>query len=228
MSSKRRGELLDWVRGEEGRYILEDDFDSEFRFQGQPLPPIRQQDTEHVIYMNTFSKTLSPAFRIGYVVLPPRLMSAFSEHFSFLSCTAPSLDQAALASFIEKGHYARHLLRMKNYYKNLRDELLSKIQSSPLYDLASIRELSSGLHFLLSCRAQLDRDKDCRLSSSIERNGILLSPLSSFFLPCTQPKSEFLAAIDADAAFVVNYSGVEKQSIKELTSRLTSSFQSIL
>ena len=226
MSGARRDELLAWASKGEGRFILEDEFDSEFRFAGKPLPPLKTEDTEHVIYMNTFSKTLSPAFRIGYVVLPPPLMSTFLERFGFLSCTVPSFEQAALSSFIAQGHYEHHLLRMKNYYKNLRDELVLRIQSSPLNDLVAIREGSSGLHFLLESRVQLDSSSTASLRASLKENGILLSPLSSFFLPCAHQKSAFLAAIDADCSFVVNYSGVEKQAIVQLVERLTSSFQS--
>ena len=228
MSSKRRDELLSWATGKEGRFILEDEFDSEFRFEGKPLPPLKAEDADHVIYMNTFSKTLSAAFRIGYVVLPNRLMSTFLERFSFLSCTVPSFDQTALASFIADGHYERHLLRMKNYYKNLRDELMGRIQNSALNDLLAIHEGASGLHFLLECRSQKEHINLPRLRSAFEENGVLMSPLASFFLPCEQHKTAFLEEIDADGSFVVNYSGVEKQAIAHLVDRLTASFRSAL
>ena len=104
MPVARRQELLNWAAAEPGRYIIEDDFDCEFRMQGKPIPSIQSRDRSHrVIYMNTFSKTMVPSLRIGYMVLPEKLMEKYISTMNFYSCTVYGLEQYAMEAFIEKG-----------------------------------------------------------------------------------------------------------------------------
>jgi len=127
MPVKRRMELLFWAQEKNDRYIIEDDYDSEFRFTGKPiLPLLCASKNENVIYINSFSKTLSPSFRISYMVLPKKLSEKFNSKFNFCSCTVNSFEQYALADFIKEEHYSKHIIRMKNYYRNLRNELIFK------------------------------------------------------------------------------------------------------
>ncbi|MCR5606599.1 MAG: PLP-dependent aminotransferase family protein, partial [Treponema sp.] len=125
MPIKRRLELLAWAEKSSSRYIIEDDYDSEFRFNGKPVPPLQSFDSSsRVIYINTFSKTLSPSFRISYMVLPKNLVKDFDEKLGFYSCPVSSFEQYTLAHFINSGDFGKHITRMRNYYRSVRNELV--------------------------------------------------------------------------------------------------------
>ena len=110
MQVKRRQELLAWAEASSERYILEDDYDSEFRYRGAPIEPVYAMDTAgRVIYLNTFSKTLIPSLRISYMVLPPELVERYQKKLSFYSGTVSSIEQYTLAHFIRDGYYERHI-----------------------------------------------------------------------------------------------------------------------
>ena len=112
----KRYEYLKWAKN--GRYIIEDDFNSEFFIPGQPIEPLYSLDTEErVIYINTFSKSLSPSMRMGYMILPRELESAYDEKLGRFSCSVPVLDQYVLAEFISSGNFERHLNRMRRKMK---------------------------------------------------------------------------------------------------------------
>jgi GntR family transcriptional regulator/MocR family aminotransferase len=114
----RRQALLEWAY-EGDRYLIEDDYDSEFRMSGRPIPPLAALDSHgRVIYINTFSKSLSPSMRMGYLILPEHLLSRYDEVLGNFSCTVPVLDQYILAEFIESGNFERHLNRMRRKLKN--------------------------------------------------------------------------------------------------------------
>ena len=117
MPVSRRQHLIHWAIENNG-FIIEDDYDSEFRFSGRPIPTMVGMDKERVIYMNTFSKTLAPSIRIAYMVLPDRLMEKFHTKLNFYSGTVSSFEQYTLANFIAGGYYERHINRMRNYYKS--------------------------------------------------------------------------------------------------------------
>ena len=134
---KRRFELLEWANSAPGRYIIEDEYDSEFRFVGKPIPPMQTADANgRVIYINTFSKTISPSIRISYMILPPQLAEKYREKLGFYACTVASFEQYTLAKFITSGGFERHISRMKRQYKTLRNDLISLIRSSPIADRA--------------------------------------------------------------------------------------------
>lgn len=146
----RRREILHWANEKENRYIIEDDYDSEFRFNGKPLPTMESLDYGNkIIYMNTFSKTISPSFRISYMILPKNLMKRYQEEFGFYSCTVPILEQYTLAEFIKNGYFERHLNRMKRRYKTRQTEIINLIKNSPLKNKITITEAMAGLHFTI-------------------------------------------------------------------------------
>jgi len=128
MPIQRKLALIEWAAAT-GAVIVEDDYDSEFRFDGQPPPSMQGLDPERVVYIGTFSKTLSPAFRTAYMVLPPRLMKAAREAKWLLDLHNPLIDQLALARFIGEGHYARHIARMRRVYRSRRAALVEAIAS---------------------------------------------------------------------------------------------------
>ncbi|MEG0549224.1 MAG: PLP-dependent aminotransferase family protein, partial [Coprobacillus sp.] len=108
MPIQRRLELLNWANENNG-YIIEDDYDSEFRLRGKPIPSLFQTDQkEHVIYMNTFSKTLAPSFRISYMVLPNHLAVLYQKKLGFYACSVSSLEQVILSHFIQEGYFEKH------------------------------------------------------------------------------------------------------------------------
>ena len=117
MPVSRRQHLIHWAIEKNG-FIIEDDYDSEFRFSGRPIPTMVGMDKERVIYMNTFSKTLAPSIRIAYMVLPDSLMEKFHTKLNFYSGTVSSFEQYTLANFIAGGYYERHINRMRNYYRD--------------------------------------------------------------------------------------------------------------
>ena len=116
-SIHKRYEYLKWA--EEGKYIVEDDFNSEFFIPGQPIESLYSLDNrECVIYINTFSKSLSPSMRMGYMILPEELLPVYDEFLGSFSCSVPVLDQYVLAEFILSGNFERHLNRIRRKMKN--------------------------------------------------------------------------------------------------------------
>lgn len=209
MPISRRYELLGWASKSDSRYIIEDDYDSEFRLAGQPIPTLQSIDVlEKVIYMNTFTKTLSSTVRISYMVLPNHLVSKFYSKLSFYSCTVSNFEQYTLAHFIEQGYFEKHINRMRNYYHRKRDMLLSCIQNSPLSSYVSISEEDAGLHFLMKINTDMTDDDFCRKA---EQNGIKLSSLSQYYVN---------APDCAKHIFVINYSSLSESAIEEAICRL--------
>src|SRR5699024_5389900 len=121
MPIARRRQLMAWLGSSRGRYLIEDDYDSEFRFTGKVIPTMYSMDaTGRVIYLNTFSKTITPALRISYLILPPELLDRYREKLGFYSCTVPSFEQLTLARFLDEGYFEKHVSRMKRHYRLLR------------------------------------------------------------------------------------------------------------
>ena len=145
----RRRQLMAWV-GSGERWLIEDDYDSEFRFAGKVIPTMFSMDrTGRVIYMNTFSKTITPALRISYMILPPSLMARYHRLLGFYSCTVPSFEQLTLARFLDEGYFEKHVNRMRRHYRLLRDQFLALLRQSPYADRMTVQGHEAGLHFLL-------------------------------------------------------------------------------
>ena len=129
MPIKRRMELLGWAGRIEGRYIIEDDYDSEFRYKGKPILHFRAMTGKgRVIYIGTFSKSIAPAIRMSYMVLPETLCRMYEERCGFISSTVSKVDQLILQRFIEDGYYERHLNKMRALYKSRHDTLLAALR----------------------------------------------------------------------------------------------------
>ena len=203
-----RMQLLRWASEQAERYIIEDDYDSEFRMLGRPVPTMQSIDqSDKVIYMNTFTKTLSPTIRISYMVLPKSLISTFHEKLGFYSCTVPNFEQYTLAKFMDQGYFEKHINRMRTYYKNVRNTFLEciKKQNNPK---VHILEEHAGLHFLL----KIDTDiSDEALQKRAFEQGLQISFLSQFYQDQTQAPEHIL---------LINYSAMETSKIKETIDRL--------
>lgn len=150
MPIARRIELLNWSQLDQQRYIIEDDYDSEFRFSGNPIPALKGLDNSgRVIYMNSFSKSIAPSLRISFMVLPDHLMQLYQESYAYFTCSVPMVTQMVLSAFIKSKGYERHLNRMKNVYKTKRDVLINLLTSSAFGHEIEIIGEEAGLHFLI-------------------------------------------------------------------------------
>lgn len=176
MPASRRHKLIAWAK-EQGAYIIEDDYDSEFRFKGRPMPTLASIDDERVIYMNTFTSSLSASIRIAYMVLPYSLMSLYKDRLSFVSGTVSTFEQLALAEFIDGGYYERHINRMRNRYRGLRDRYFEAIMKSNLAKRVEIQDDEAGLGFTLSIP---DIKDDEKYLSELAQRGIIIRPLSDY------------------------------------------------
>jgi GntR family transcriptional regulator/MocR family aminotransferase len=211
MPISRRYELLAWANEKPGRYIIEDEYDSEFRLNGKPVPTLQSIDgTEKVIYMNTFSKSLASTIRISYMVLPAHLANEFYERLSFYACTVSTFDQYALAAFISRGYLEKHINRMRLYYIKKRRFVMNEIQRIFDEDECSIIENDSGLHFLLKLSTDIP---DETLEQKLLAENIRLQPLSSFYH--TNHNSGDTASAHM---FIVNYSNIDASGLDEALS----------
>ena len=204
MPVSRRHNLLGWAVNNNG-YIIEDDYDSEFRFSGRPIPPMAGMDSSRVIYMNTFSKTLAPSIRIAYMILPDELIEKYNKELNFYSGTVSGFEQYTLANFISKGYYERHINRMRNYYREYRNRIIGAIKQSPVYSKVTIEEENAGLHFILGINKDIDDEKFKEL---LKQQNINISGVSDY---CYNKLKEF------EHKFIINYSAVpESRLVKAL------------
>ena len=158
MPLKRRMELIAWATEQQDRYIIEDDYDSEFRYRGKPIPALQGYDHDgHVIYLGTFSRSIAPGIRVSFLVLPERLLERYHERCGFYATTVSRIDQEILARFIQGGYYERHLNRMKGIYRAKHDLLLELLQS--FRGRFRIRGENAGIHVLIEERSD-DKEVD--------------------------------------------------------------------
>lgn len=202
----RRQELLSWA-GQEN-WIIEDDYDSEFRFTSHPLPAMQSLRPDRVIYINSFSKSLAPSIRISYMILPPRLMAEFRQRLGFYGCTVPSFEQYTLARFLSQGQFEKHINRMRRYYQRRRNHVVDALSHCAAADKLTILEQDAGLHFLLRVDTQWT---DAQLTGWLDSLGIRIQALSSFYH--TQAPGSL-------HCLVVNYSGIEDGRLAAALERL--------
>ncbi|WP_300386785.1 PLP-dependent aminotransferase family protein [Clostridium sp.] len=158
MPIKRRIDLLKWAKEKKGRYIIEDDYDSEFRFEGRPIPALQSLDYEgKVIYIGTFSKSFIPSMRIAYMVMPDELIKVYRNKFSFYACTVSRQSQQAINKFIEEGYFERHLNRMRNTYKKKREFLVNRLKED--FKDTEIIGTNAGLHLLIKVNNGLSEEE---------------------------------------------------------------------
>lgn len=215
MPINRRYELLAWAQKSEDRYIIEDEYDSEFRFSGKPISPMLSIDSfEKVIYMNTFTKSLSSTVRISYMVLPKHLTSRFYSRLAFYSCTVSNFEQYTLARFINEGYFEKHINRMRNYYKKQRNILLEAIEKSPFSALCSINEEHAGLHFLLNIKSDISEEE---LLARAMKSSIKVNTLSQYYYDKSLLKS------GDERTLIINYSSLPAEKTDEAIALLLKS-----
>ena len=201
MPMKRRLELLNWAVQKEGRYIIEDDYDSEFRYRGKPIPALQGMDRSgRVIYLGTFSRSIAPATRVSYLVLPAHLVKIFREICGFYACTVSGIMQQTIYHFMKEGYFEKNLNRMRGIYKTKHDYILAELRRCSW--VKKIRGENSGLHLLAEVDTDLSEDA---LIEACKERGIRLYGLSEYFL---SGKSVF-----RDPVFLFGYGGLNREQI---------------
>ncbi|MBE9606368.1 PLP-dependent aminotransferase family protein [Acetobacteraceae bacterium H6797] len=209
LSMARRTELLAWAR-EAHAWIIEDDYDSEFRYAGRPLASLQGIDRDNrVIYLGTLSKVLFPGLRLGYAVVPPELLPAMTAARYLTDRHPPAMAEAMVADFIEQGHFAGHLRRMRAHYKAARDGLLTALEAR-LGGALTIAPPDQGMHVLaylgpsLLARGMTDQS----LSAAARAKGVMLRPISPLF-SAAPPRQGFMLGFTGHAPHALR-AAVEK------------------
>ena len=204
-SAARRLEILQWAARTRA-WIMEDDYDSEFRFDSRPIGALQGLDTDStVIYIGTFSKVLFPALRLGYVVLSSDMVAAFSAVRETADLFSSTLYQAVLTDFIKEGHFARHLRRMRTLYMERRSVLVDAIQSE-LPDMLQVIGAEAGMHLVVLLPPGVD-DRD--VARRAAKKGLSVLPLSMCYLkkPCHLKKP-------SRGGLILGYGGTNAQEIQ--------------
>jgi GntR family transcriptional regulator / MocR family aminotransferase len=211
MSASRRMLLLNWA-ARSGGWIIEDDYDSEYRFGSRPIASLQGLDTdERVIYIGTFSKVMFPALRLGYMVIPKDLVSVFSVARDAADVFSSTLYQAVMNEFIRTGNFARHIRRMRVVYAKRRSALVDAIQNQ-MGDMLEVVGAEAGMHLL----ALLPRGiNDVAVSRQAAQRGICAMPLSSCY---SKPP--------ARGGLILGYGGVNAPQIQDGIRRLRMSVES--
>ncbi|PGZ77150.1 PLP-dependent aminotransferase family protein [Bacillus sp. AFS029637] len=184
MPITRRMQLLQWAKKEEGRYIIEDDYDSEFRYSGKPIPALQGLDTDgKVIYMGTLSKALLPSLRMSYIVLPKNLINKYQKQYLFYTQSVSRIDQEVIRKFLNEGHFEKHIHKMRVVYRKKRDRLVFEIEKYFADQVEVIGE-DSGLHILLKVHNGM-REED--LITEAAKHRIKVYPVSTYYKDGTAP-----------------------------------------
>lgn len=199
MSFRRRLELLNWADRNDA-WILEDDYDSEFRYTGKPLAALQAIDIKRrVFYLGTFSKVMYPALRLGYLVVPIDLIDAFRAARQFTIQYPPLLEQVALAEFISEGHFHRHIRRMRSLYEE-RQQALVEAAHRELAGLLEVESSESGMHLIGWLPENVD---DVAASRKAAKYGIEVTPLSNFYFD-----------FKVRSGLILGFAGIDQDEIK--------------
>ena len=178
LSMARRLELLAWAR-RAGAWVLEDDYDSEFRYAGRPLASLQGiDDGGRVIYIGTFSKVLFPGLRLGYAVVPPELLDAVLSARLLSDWHPAALQEGVVTDFLEEGHFAQHLRRMRQHYRGARDALVEALRAN-LPDTLEVEVPDQGMKLIARLRPGLS---DLAVSAAAAKRGLVARPVSPMFL----------------------------------------------
>ena len=212
MPVSRRAALLAWAEEGEERFLVEDDYDSEFRYLSRPIPAMQSlDDGGKVIYVGTFSRSIAPSIRVAYLVLPRRLLPVYEQRLGFAASTVSRFEQQTLAAFLERGLYARHLRRAANLYRKKQQLLLEELAKIPG---ATVSGAQAGLHFLLTIPGKSEGWLVERARSA----GVPVRGLSTYCRECDCPES----------TLVLGFAGLKLEDIPEAAKALRETFAETL
>lgn len=200
LSAARRTALLNWASAKDTHFIIEDDYDSEFRYTGRPIPALQGMDKgENVIYLSTFSKSLMPSLRIAYMVLPFVLLSQYRNAFIHYASTVPRLDQHILARFMEDGQFSRHLNKMRTTYRRKLEVLLNALQPYASYIAYSGEE--AGMHIIITVQTN---ETEEQLTEAAANSGIQINGLTKYRT----------RQVNGPPSFLIGFGGLSPEIIK--------------
>lgn len=207
MPLKRRLSLLAWAARKEGRYLIEDDYDSEFRYKGKPIPALQGFDhSNKVIYLGTFSRAIAPSIRVSYMVLPDSLMEAYRQRGGNFSATVSRTDQKILEVFLREGYFERHLNRMRAIYKTKHDILMKQMKA--FANIGTVSGEHAGVHVLLKFREEMTGTEAVRLAAQA---GVRVYRMYDYFIRETDRK---------DDTVLIGYGTMKEEEIAEACSLL--------
>lgn len=204
MPAARRSRLLHWAASGAGRFLIEDDYDSEFRWSSRPIPALQGLDRAgRVVYMGTFSRSIAPAIRVAYMILPPQLLERYRRTFSHGACTVSRFEQESLRRFIAQGLYGRHLRRTGNLYRRK-----CALFTGALAEIPGVRisGAEAGLHFLLT----LPRFSEAELVARAAEQSVRVHPLSRYCHASAPPPS----------TVVLGFAGLSEDELAQAAERL--------
>ncbi|PCF35411.1 GntR family transcriptional regulator [Staphylococcus delphini] len=211
MSLKKRMRLLKWASADPQRFIIEDDYDSEFRYEGKPIPALQSLDqTGSVIYVSTFSKSISPTIRVAYAVLPESLIQHYQTIENIEGGTVPRHTQYIVSQFIETNQFERHLNRMRKIYRHKRDRILQPLKQHPA--LFNISGEKTGMHFILTIK---NGWSEAQCIKQLKHYDINMIPLSHYLYETQQVQPQF----------VVGFGGIHESEIEAHVQQLIACFQ---
>lgn len=204
MPVARRLRLLQWAAHSPGRYLIEDDYDSEFRYSGRPIPSLQGMDQAgRVIYVGTFSRSIAPSVRIAYMVLPYPLMRRFMEKYGTYSSTVSRFEQHTLSRFISEGYFARHINRMRLIYRRRRDTAIQALEGMDCPPVGIYGE-QAGIHLIVSLRPGLEAERIIRTAA---QRSVRVLPFASYYIRGCPPQDR--------NKLILNFAGMDEQKIRE-------------
>ena len=211
LSAVRRMHLLNWANGAHNRYVIEDDYDSEFRYVGKPIAALQSIDhNDKVIYLSTFTKSLMPSLRVAYFVLPKTLLATYRERLSYYTSTVPRFEQHILALFMKNGDFSKHLNKMRKIYRKKHDKIIQTFRQH--YPQVEITGAEAGMHFLIHLNT---KSSEKQLLAQAEEAGILIRAVSSYMHSPSQVNT---------TSFLVGFGGLELEKIEDAVHALMAAF----
>lgn len=216
LSTSRRAQLLQWA-DKVGAYVIEDDYDGEYRYDIGPIQPLHVFDeAAHVIYLGTLSKTLSPLLRLGYVVVPPELIHAFRTAKRLTDRHSPTLEQAALASFLHSGAYERHVRKLRRKNARRRSALLDAL-AEHFGEAIEVQGAEAGLH-VVAWFKKFDAAQEDAIAQNARHKGVGIYPVSGLY-------ENGRGSAKRRAGFLFGYAALEARQIRHGIARLASALR---
>lgn len=210
MPISRRIELLNWATIDADRFIVEDDYDSEYKYETDNIPSLQSLDrNHHVIYTGTFSKTMLPGMRISYMVLPPDLLRKYRSHYADLMQSSNTLNLFTLHYFIENGEYSRHLKRMNHHYETKRKILIREL-TNRFGEKIKIEDVPAGLHFLANFRTDKTYEE---IAQNAEKEKLEVYTIRRFTFNNQYDQNNWIS-------LVIGFANIQEEKIVEAVGRL--------